>query len=175
MVAPGGNEEEIDPLMEEYVVKLNSLAQDKSILVLQFPTRDIAQPFNARHSQCPLEVRIKPNCGLVEVDVPIVVDSCFNRERGIRFGESMIKNRTLRQGGAMGLPGGLGIGGVTRSARESGVATGPTLTEEELLQSFEEALDSGYVLNKMTYGGRIVPPKPGEPLMCTAVFRGGEM
>ena len=167
----GANDEEIDPLIEEFDVKMNNLAEDKSLLILQFPTRDIAQPLNARNSQSPLQVRIKSNCGLLEVDVPITVDSCFNREKGVKFGESMRKNRTLQQGGALGLPGGLGIGGVNRSV---GTTTGPNISEEELLHDFEEALDSGYVLNKITYGGRIIPPKPGEPIMYTAVFREGE-
>ena len=170
----GEDDEENDPLIEKFDVKLNSLALNKSILIIQFPTRDIAQSFNNRNSQKPLEVRIKPASGLVEVDVPLIVDHYFNRSRGINFGEALRKNRTLQQGGSLGVPGGLGIGGVTRSVRENVVTAGKEPSEEELLNDFEEATANGFILNKMTYGGRIVPPQFGQPVMCTAVFRDGK-
>ncbi|MCJ1249852.1 hypothetical protein MMC30_007078 [Trapelia coarctata] len=145
---------------------------EKHIMVLQFPNRDRKQPYNMRAGQKPLELRIKPISGLVEVDVPIVVEQCYDQHKGIKYGQALKKSRVLRQGGSYGLAGGLGVNGPVRGPRDDLRNAMEEISEEKLLENFEDSNNKGHVLNKITLGGRIVKPENGKPNYFIGVFKG---
>ena len=45
---------------------------------------------------------------------------------------------------------------------------------ESMLKAFDEANEDGYVMNKITLGGRIEPFKDGDPIYMLATFEHGE-
>ena len=147
---------------------------DKPLVILQFPNRDRDQPYNAANKQKPLGLRIKPKCGLVEIDIPMDVHRNFDREKGIEYGEAIRKSKLLQQGGSYGMPGGLGIGGPSRSARDNEQAPNSETSQDVLLKDFDDSNNKGYVMNKITLGGRIMKPLNGKPIMAVGVFKGSK-
>lgn len=146
----------------------------KRLLLLQYPNRDPGQPYSQKTGQKPLELRIKPKCGLVEVDIPMNISTNFDRQKALRFGRAIRNSRTLQEGGSYGLSGGLkaGIGPVTRTGRGQVKIDEEDPSEDALLENFEEAISKGHVMNKIVLGGRIVPWKDGDPIYMIGAFRG---
>lgn len=161
-----------DEMIAEYDVYINK--PTKKIMILQYPNRGPGQPYCERTGQKPLELRIKPKCGLIEVDIPMDVHTNFDKEKGIIYGEAMRKSRVLQDGGSYGMAGGFGIGSkprATASGRQPSAAEEPT--HESLLTNFDDANNKGHVMNKVTLGGQIVPFKPGnDPNYYIGVFKG---
>ena len=160
-------------LVKKYNVLINH-ASKRSLLV-QYPNREIGQEYRSANGQKPLELRIKPKCGVVEVDVPINVFSNFDQTKGIEYGEAMRSSRVLQQGGSYGLGGGLGIGAKPpiKDGRRVIAPDGPS--HEKLLENFEDADNKGHVMNNITLGGLIVPFRDGDPIYMTAAFKGGKL
>lgn len=166
-------------VVAEYDMYLNK--PGKRLMLLQYPNRDPGQSYSDKTGQKPLELRIKPKSGLVEVDIPLSIHANFDKSKGIQYGEAMRKSRTLQGGGSYGFSGGLraGIGpmGGPRRSRSrideeaSGIEE-PSL--EDLLENFEDSNEKGHVMNKIVLGGRIVPWKEGDPIYMVGVFRGSE-
>ncbi len=174
---PNSLNEGLGKVLAEYDMYITN--PRKRLLLLQYPNRDPGQPYSQKTGQKPSELRIKPKCGLVEVDIPMNVHVNFDRQKGIRFGEAIRKSRTLQEGGSYGLSGGLkaGIGPAGRSGRDQARSGDlpPGMEEpsrEALLDDFEEANEKGHVMNKIVLGGRIVPWKDGDPIYMIGAFRG---
>jgi hypothetical protein len=142
-------------------------------MVLQFPNKDISQAYDASSGLKPLELRIKPKCGLVEVDIPIKLGYNNDPYKAVQYGQALNKSKVLQQGGSYGMAGGLGIGGPPRLLRGDIRAQGPDMSEEDLVRDLEVSVAQGMVLDKLTLGGRISRPKDGEPLYAVGTFRGG--
>lgn len=159
-----------DKIKSQYDIFINKT--EKHIMVLQFPNRDRKQPYNMGSGEKPLELRIKPISGLVEVDVPIVVQHCYDQPKGIQYGQAMKKSRVLRQGGSYGLAGGLGVNRPVRVPRDDVRNPVEEISEEKLLENFEDSNNKGHVLNKITLGGRIAKPENGKPNYFIGVFKG---
>ncbi|SLM39461.1 DNA-directed RNA polymerase III subunit Rpc5 [Lasallia pustulata] len=158
------------------VYKMLEVPFTKHIVLFQFPNRGWNQPYNEANHQKPLELRIKPKCGLVEMDIPINVHANFDKEKGILYGEAMRKSQVLQEGGSYGPAGGLGIGGSSRPAKADNRTSGnDEFSVETLLENFEDANNKGHVMNKITLGGQIIPFKEGEPLYFIGAFRGDEL
>lgn len=161
------------PVARQY--KLYEVPFTKHIILFQFPNRGRNQPYNDANHQKPLELRIKPKCGLVEMDIPINVHANFDKEKGILYGEAMRKSQVLQEGGSYGPAGGLGVGGSSRPARGDNHTSGnDEYAVDALLENFEDANNKGHVMNKITLAGQIVPFKVGDPLYFIGAFRGGE-
>lgn len=162
--------EKLGPILKEYRLLLNH--SKKRTLLLQYPNRDYGQEYRAVTGQKPLELRIKPKCGLVELDIPMDIHSHFDKEKGIEYGDALRNSRHLQQGGSYGLGGGLGVGPrPVKDDRRAAQPDGPP--PEKLLENFDDSNNKGRVMNKITLGGRIVPFKDGDPIYMTATFRGG--
>lgn len=147
----------------------------KHIILFQFPNRGRNQPYNEANHQKPLELRIKPKCGLVEMDIPINVHANFDKEKGIVYGEAMRKSQVLQEGGSYGPAGGLGVGGSSRPAKGDNHTSGnDEYSVDALLENFEDANNKGHVMNKITLAGQIVPFKVGDPIYFIGAFRGGK-
>lgn len=164
--------DKLGPALKKYKLFLNQAPRMRTLL-LQYPNREPGQEYRASNGQKPLELRIKPKCGLVELDVAMNIHANFDKEKGIHYGEALRTSRLLQQGGSYGLPGGLGIG--PRPVKDSGRAAPPEgPSTVKLLENFEDSNNKGHVMNKITLGGMIVPFKDGDPIYMTATFKGGE-
>lgn len=169
------HDESLGKLVGEYDLYTNQ--SEKRLMLLQYPNRDVGQPYSDRIGLKPLELRIKPKCGVVEVDVPMIVHFNFDKEKGIQYGQALRKSRVLQEGSSYGLTGGLRSGVSATRLRSSNQEENPTPDEpssEALLENFEDANNKGHVMNKLTLGGRIVPWKDGDPIYLLGVFKGSE-
>lgn len=161
------------PVVRRY--QLYEVPHTKHIILFQFPNRGPGQPYNEANHQKPLELRIKPKCGLIEMDIPINVHANFDKERGILYGEAIRKSQVLQEGGAYGPAGGLGVGGSSRPVKGDNQTSGnDEYSPEALLENFEDANNKGHVMNKITLAGQIVPFKVGDPRYFIGTFRGGK-
>lgn len=151
--------------------KLYSNPSKKRVLLLQYPNRQGNQLYCDDHGQKPLEIRIKPKSGLVEVDAPINVDDSFDQERGLDFGDALRKSRDLPRRGAQGLGGGLGIDPIKSVKGGTEMAESPA--KARLMENFKDSNNKGYVMNKVTLGGRIIAFREGDPIYAIATFEGG--
>jgi hypothetical protein len=145
---------------------------EKHILVLRFPNRERINPYNNTQQQKPVQLRIKPKNGLVEVDIPLNVKQNFDQAKAIEYGQALRDSRVLQQGRSYGLPGGFGANPLPRPPRHAPQDPYRELPdEEELLGDFENAVADGHVITKITLGGRIQRPTDGEPLYFLGVFQ----
>ncbi len=160
-----------DPTVASWNVYMTPEIQER-LLLLQYPERARTQPYNDANHQKPLELRIKPQTGMVEVDIPVNVHANYDKEKGVQWGEALRKSRVLREGGSYGLAGGLGIGPTTK--KEDDEMEDDAIPVEQLLANFEDANNKGHVLNKQTLGGQIVEPKDGDPIYMLGTFVGSK-
>lgn len=167
-------DEGLGKVVAEYDMYINN--PGKRLMLLQYPNRDPGQSYSDRMGQKPLELRIKPKSGLVEVDIPLSVHSHFDKQKSIQFGQAMRKSRTLQDGGSYGLYGGLkpGGGGSGRGRSRTDDQELEDPSQETLMKDFEDANQNGYVMNKLVLGGHIVPWKDGDPIYMIGVFKGSK-
>lgn len=169
------NDDGLGKLVGEYDVYMNQ--SEKRLMLLQYPNRDIGQPYSDKIGLKPLELRIKPKCGLVEVDIPMILHSNFDKEKGIQYGQAMRNSRILQEGGSYGLAGGFRAGHLASRLRLSNQDHNRSSEEpshETLLGNFEDANNKGHVMNKLTLGGRIIPWEDGNAIYFLGVFKGSE-
>ena len=145
----------------------------KRAMLIQYPNRVVGQEYRVATGNKPLEIRIKPKCGLVEVDIPVDTHSFYHKEKGVEYGEAMRKSGLLQEGGSYSLGGGLGIGpkAISKGDRRVPPPEGPS--HEKLLENFDDANNKGHVMNKLTLGGQIYPFKNGDPIYMAATFKEG--
>ena len=84
----------------------------------------------------------------------------------------MRKVRYLPKGGAYGLAGGLGINSFRTAKIGTDAIDSPS--RAKLMENFKESNNKGYVMNKITLGGRIIAFKEGDPIYAIATFHGGK-
>ena len=171
--------DDYDPVIKKWNMYMN-VCPDVHVMLLRYPEKMPGQLYSTRTGQKPLEMRIKPNFGLVEIDVPINPhDPSFDKVRGIIYGEAMRKSKILKEkGGSYGVAGGFGLGGSTRTrtAARSGQTTeedDPTV--EALLADYDNAVKNGHVMDKMTLGGHINLWSEANPNLFVATFKGREL
>ena len=165
-ISPHGPDDKVKLQYDVFVNKT-----EKHIMVLQFPNRDRKQPYNARSGQKPLRLRIKPKCGLVEVDVPLVIERHYDQVKGAQYGDALRKSRVMQQGGSYGLAGGLGVNGAIRPARETIQGLAARTSEDDLSENLDGPINEDRVMNKLTLGGRIIKPENGKPNYFIGVFK----
>ena len=168
-----------DPVVREYDVFLNDSLSEK-LMLLQYPNRDGRQPYTERNFAKPLELRIKPGAGLIEVDVPMEIFDNYDKEKAVRFGDALKKSTDERAGGSLGLPGGFGVtyghgrvGGAGRVPRRGHSDHEQEITQDMLHRDFDLACSLGRVLNKQTLGGQIDPLQDGKPIYMIGAFQDG--
>ncbi|KAI9679325.1 MAG: hypothetical protein M1817_005345 [Caeruleum heppii] len=166
------DDDDDDPTVREYDVFVNNDLAERLIL-LQAVNRDRRQPYTDANHAKPSELRIKPEVGLVELDIPMNIWNNYDREKALRWGEALRKSSADKAGGSHGLMGGFGIGAGQSSARRrtAGAADDEDVTQEMLLANYAEADAKGHVLNKQTLGGQIVPKDGTQPIYMVGVFR----
>ena len=132
-------------------------------MILQYPNRERDKPYCSAGHQKPLELRIKPKSGLVELDIPTPVTKHYDKIKGAKFQEAVEKSRPLQAGGSYGMAGGLGVGGYVRSGIKDENARAPR----------QEGLETKKVLKHLTLGGQIVPSNEGDPIYFVGTFNNG--
>lgn len=165
-------QDDLGSIAEKYKLLINP--SKKRIMLLQYPNREPGQAYCDETGQKPLELRIKPKCGLVEVDIPMNVHSNFGKEKGLEYGAALRKSRLVQKGGSYGLAGGLGIGPSKAAKNETDAIIPDGPLQEKLLENYDDANNKGHVMNKITLGGRIITFKDGDPIYMIATFKGGQ-
>jgi DNA-directed RNA polymerase-3 subunit RPC5 len=169
------SDEEDDPVIAEYNVFITPEIQEQ-VYLLQFPNRSREQPYNNRTGAQPVEMRMKPQTGFMELDIATNVTSNFDKSKGLLWGSAM---KTANDSGAagFGMASGFGKGSrgnelfnpekKGRKPRDPAAPPGASSRAKR----FEEANEAGKVLNKQTLGGQIVLPAEGKPMYMLGTFR----
>lgn len=74
-------DEEDDPVVQEFAVFSSNNLGD-NIRLLQYPTRSVYRPLVEDQGRGIREARIKPKSGIVEVDIPLVTNKFYDKEKG---------------------------------------------------------------------------------------------
>ncbi|OAL54391.1 hypothetical protein IQ07DRAFT_530563 [Pyrenochaeta sp. DS3sAY3a] len=174
------SDEDDDPIVAEYDVYITPDDPARQIYVLQYVNREPNNPLTAENNSHPVEMRIKPEAGFIEVDVPIDVTHNYDRVAGVKYGEALRKTKGFGQK-AYGIASGFERT-MPRAANRSGEgpSTAPIAPEdddniEDYVNNFEDANEKGHVLNVQTYGGQIFPQNPHGPTYMVGTFRDNEL
>ena len=163
-----------NPGMANYKIVFNQSPKSHALL-LQFPTREAWKPYSNQTGQKPTELRIKPKCGYIEVDVPIPIGKQWNVDQAITFQDAISKSPTLLRGGSLGLPGGL-LSNLKPIPPET--VTNPAHTRpsrEQLLANADDDDNKEYMMSKITLQGQIHPRDDTQPRYLMGTFKGGEL
>jgi DNA-directed RNA polymerase-3 subunit RPC5 len=161
-----------DPIKMSYDVFIKpQISGDRQIFVLQFPCRDPKQNYCAENQSQPLSLRIKPNAGMLELDVPVDVFQNYDKEKGLKWGGAMKKSNMTKGGGSHGMPGGFGIGGAQPAGRGRGRELEDYDNHALSDRDYQAAVESGRVLKKQTLGGQSVASGETTPQYMIGVFR----
>jgi DNA-directed RNA polymerase III subunit RPC5 len=186
-------EDSDDPTVAEYDILVNKNPDNRELYILQFVGRPRDKPLTG--SDAPLEMRIKPESGFIEVDLPLdIYDKSYDRQKGIRFGEAIRKSKQLGQT-AYGMQSGFQQAMPRSTKRQAAAADeedadldvddeqpqpDTAIDDEdddiaEYLKNFKDANEKGHVLNKVTWSGQISPRLSHAPIQMIGVFRGSEL
>lgn len=167
--------DELDPIVAEFPIFIKPRLKDgKQVFVLQFPNRDRSMPYDAKNGCAPTEMRIKPNAGMVELDVPLDIRRNYDRAKGIKWGEAMLKSTIAKDGGSHGMPGGFGLGGAPPAGRGRGRGEAEEAEHQErLLANYDKAVEEGHVLKTQTLGGQFVAKNSTTPNYMLGTFTNG--
>lgn len=170
-------ENDADPIKASYDVYIKPhLSAGRQMYVLQFPNRDARQQYRKAQGSEPLKMRIKPNAGMVELDVPMDVHNNYDQRKGATWGTAMKKSRESKGTGSHGLPGGFGIGGAASGGRGAGRGRGiedVQALQDQFLADFENAVAREQVLVKQTLGGQSVSNEDTTPQYMIGTFVNG--
>ncbi|RDL30759.1 Uncharacterized protein BP5553_10104 [Venustampulla echinocandica] len=170
-------DQDLDPIKTSYDVFIKPrISSDRQIYILQFPNRDSKQPYSAANQSQPLKLRVKPNAGMVEVDVPVDAWRNYDRLKGIQWGESLKKSSMSKGRGSHGLPGGFGIGGAPPGrGRGRGADQDEMATHEKMLNDYAGSMERDEVLTKQTLGGQAVSNSETNPQYMVGTFRKNQL
>ncbi len=156
---------EDDPVIAEYDIFITPELEER-LYILQFPTRARDSPYNEAQKNKPLEMRIKPQTGFIELDVPINTEIYYNRAKAKSWGEALDKAKVE---GAHGYGLAAGFGNITsirapaRPVRGGGVLDGA----QDRLESEDEV----HSMSHQTLGGQILREEPGKPFYMIGTFQ----
>lgn len=163
-----------DPIVAEYDVFIKPhLTDGCELMVLQFPNRAENQPYTANNDCAPTEIRIKPNSGMVELDVPLDTSRNYDRDKGVKWGTVMKASEQVK-GLGYGMAAGFGIGAGPRVGRGRGRGQDQQQDAEQQgpIQDadFERARIAGNVLKTQTLGGQIDKIESWSPQYMLGTF-----
>lgn len=139
--------------------------------LLQYPIRDRRQPYNERNGARPLEMRIKPQAGFIEMDIGMNTSANFNKYQGLLWGDAMKKSQaagTTTFGAAAGFA-------VSAPSKGRPQRDAPGEDIDTNLSRFNDAVNRNIVHHKQTLGGQILQDEPGNPNYMLGAFRGNEL
>lgn len=161
------DDDDDDPVVGTYNVLLKpTLSAHRKIMILEHPNKSDGK----KHARAPLELRMKPATGMVELDYPLDYNSSYDRAKGLNWGTNLHKSTEAKKGGSHGLAGGFGVGAPPPRARAGRGGAGDEILD--LGMDWSEALRRDYVLRTQTLGGQ--KPNAGmESKYMVGVFSGG--
>ncbi|KAH7355164.1 Sin-like protein conserved region-domain-containing protein [Rhexocercosporidium sp. MPI-PUGE-AT-0058] len=167
-----------DPIVSSYDIYIKpQLAGDLQMYILQFPNRDSRQQYNKAKGSEPLKMRIKPNAGMVELDVPMDASANYDRKKGLTWGAAMKKSAESKGNGSHGLPGGFGIGAAPPGGRGRG--RGGIVDQEaiqnQILADYQSAIRNERVLVKQTLGGQAMAKDDTTPQYMIGTFSANQL
>ncbi|KAJ5246413.1 hypothetical protein N7468_001396 [Penicillium chermesinum] len=157
---------EDDPVIASYDVFLTD--SDVSRYVFQYIDRPQELPYNASHGQKPSVLRLKPETGVVEMEVPINTHAGYDTSAGLRFGEAMKKSRSAREN-AFGMAGGFSAGSLANNPNGSRVKG--EAADVEIFDN-KKMVDPSSLIRTQALSGRIKPPEEGDPVHMLATIKG---
>ncbi|KAK2624486.1 hypothetical protein QTJ16_006436 [Diplocarpon rosae] len=166
-------ESDSDPVKSSFDVFIKPhLTGENQMYILQFPNRDSRQHYKKANASEPLKMRIKPNSGMVELDVPMDVYNNYDKRKGATWGSAMKKSSESKGTGSHGLPGGFGIGGAAPGVRGRGAKgiEDVQALQDQVLADFENAVRRENVLVKQTLGGQAVSNEDTTPQYMIGTF-----
>jgi len=160
-----------DPIVATYKVFFKpKMPDDRELLILQYMARVSQDPQSLRLPRV-LELRNKPQTGVVEVDLPIDASSpAYDQAKGMKWGKVLQDTMEAKKGGSLGLAGGFGVG--------AAVSRGPSgrrgaNDENPPPLSFQEALRQEKVLRTQTLVGTRTSAGPTNYMI--GAFQGSEL
>ena len=175
-----------DPIVAEYDIFITpQLPNGSQLYWAQYPHRDRGKPYAGTEE--PSEVRIKPRSGFLEMDVPVNISTCYDRVRAVDWGEAL---RETREHGisSFGIAAGFGrhqhrqivpapAGTVPQAPKEDRGSVREKHEDrvDRHVRHFNEANETGHVMNKQTLGGQIIRHEDGSPVYMAAAFRGSQL
>lgn len=159
-------QDEDDPVVATFNVFLNPpLPENQKLIALHQSVR-YDEGGSPAFPRPPSEVRIKPDSGIIEVDVPLDMLDNYDREKGMQYGRALRETMEAKGGGSHGLAGGFGVGAPAAPLGRKGDR------ERERRTEWVDEVRADRVLRSQTLGG-IIPKK--EPVnYMIGVFQGGE-
>ncbi|KAI1915495.1 hypothetical protein LOZ39_001107 [Ophidiomyces ophidiicola] len=167
-----------DPVIASYDIFITDAQVCR--FLLQYPDRSSSHPYNDLSLQKPTELRLKPNTGLVEVDIPINTRINYDERKGLRYGNALKKSRIIQEGGTHGVAGGFNTGGAGSGRMKiEGDSVGKGYWDDEDGGGYEdledEELKGGHIMATQTLGGRIQEPANGDPIYMLGAFKEDEL
>lgn len=160
-----------DPVVATFNILLKpTLPANRRVLILEHPNKSDGR----KPARAPMELRVKPATGMVEVDFPIDYNTAYDRTKGLNWGTNLHKNTEAKKGGSHGLAGGFGVGAPPPRAARAGGRGGAAGAEDEIFDmgmDWSEALRKDYVLRTQTLGGQ-TPDVSAESKYMVGVFTG---
>lgn len=162
----------------------NKPEPSQSLYLLQFPTRDRENPYNAQFGTCPTSVRLKPSSGYLEVDVPINPTFNYDRTRAKEWGSALNKASTegaqgfgLAAGFAQNaaVRSGAGPRGATAASSVNGGGDSRASSRRPGYFAAEDEEQEKTKLIHQTLGGQIIKEEKGRPQYMLGAFRANEL
>jgi DNA-directed RNA polymerase-3 subunit RPC5 len=156
---PGGaRADDDDPIVARYSVFLKPpLPEHRKLVVFQFVTKTAQDPTQLRVPRI-TELRVKPDSGMYEVDVPIDTSEAYDRAKGMAWGAALQKSMEAKgKDGSLGLAGGFNIVATPGTGAAGGgrrrAAAAAAEDEDGAPLTWAEATRQGKVLRTQTFGG----------------------
>lgn len=138
----------------EYDVYLTA-AQQEQIYLLHYLNRTRERPYSQRFGAQPVDVRIKPNSGHLELDVELSTSYNFNKYQGLKWGDAVQAAKTIQnESGTYGPASGLGVARGKPGGKLKDKADLENQVSNDLAQ-FRDAVEEDKVMHKQTLGGQI--------------------
>ncbi|KAK4227652.1 DNA-directed RNA polymerase [Podospora fimiseda] len=147
------NDDEDDPIINSFNVFIKpKLPKNKELLILQYHSMRSHNPSEIQ-SPYVLEMRVKPESGFYEVDVPIDTSQAYDKAKGMAWGDALHKSNEARKGGGHGLAAGFNLIPTSQSGSR-GNRRGGAAGDNEPELNWAEQLRLDRVLRKRTLGGQ---------------------
>ncbi|KAI4744110.1 hypothetical protein E4T50_05503 [Aureobasidium sp. EXF-12298] len=160
--------EDDDPVIAEYNVFITP-RQLEQIYLLQYPNRNRSQAYNDRNGARPVDFRLKPQAGFMEMDIGMNPSANFNKYQSLVWGEAMRKSKANGGSATFGAAAGFAPtkGGKGRGKQENG-----EISVDAGLSHFQNAINRDAVFQKQTLGGQVLQDEAGNPNYMLGAFRG---
>lgn len=155
-----------DPVVASYNVFVNpALPPNQKIHILHQSVR-YDEGNTPAFPRVPTELRVKPDSGVLEIDVPLDMMDNYDRDKGMQYGRALKETLEAKGGGSHGLAGGFGIGGPAGLGKK-------VADRDRRNGDWVDEVRADRVLKSQTLGG-IIPKE--EPLnYMIGIFQGGKL